>query len=102
MYVTLMDTTHFRFIGLGETEEKSQRAVALAFSQHLVEYSPGETDEQHEREHFLIGIDLQREVHPEIDDESWTTEVGDYYGYRTVMLLPGQAARRRQGLRKEW
>jgi hypothetical protein len=87
MFVANMETQHYSFTAIGETEDDARRAVALGFSAHLT-LIQDVADPRSEFVEGTLGQDLNVR-----DDAVWTTAVDDWYAIRVVELQPGQCAR---------
>lgn len=93
MIVADLETEHYRFVTVAESREAAARQLALAFSDHLVTTTPGDTITLHARERFLALIGTDLDDVDVLDDDVWQRAVVEWYGVHDVDLAVGQVAR---------
>lgn len=93
MFISLMQSEHCEFVGLGRTEQEAREAVAAEFDKRLK--STGDTNR--ERSLYHIGsVEEPEEVEESrlkfgSDLEWWAKQLDDWYCISVHELAPGQA-----------
>jgi hypothetical protein len=71
MFVALMDSEHYHWLGAGETEEQARDAIERAWAQHMLRVAQDDP-----------GV---------LDDAVLPEDLANWYGIRTYEVRPGDA-----------